>query len=140
MKESRLYVVIAIMVLMMLLTPRFKVNAQSNYVKEFYSDAAKYGHKLEEIKVTISVSDFDESVNGRTRRMSDGSIEIMIEREFYNFYKDSGQLKRLIYYFLGYELLDQPHGTGIMNSQKVYYSIKERHVKKLFQDFAKTSA
>jgi hypothetical protein len=107
--------------------------APMEYVNSFY-DEAYSRHKRIPIKdVQISYANLSNS-NGKSMLLEDGSILIVIDREFYNYYFGGTQVKRLVYYLLGHELLklNKTKGDTIMNENKVYYRLKDTHINELF--------
>lgn len=101
------------------------------YVDSFYSDAYYHYARVPVKSIQIGYADLSQS-NGKVTTLKDGSILIVIDRSFYNYYYGKSQIKRLIYYLLAHELLGLDRGSGIMNQNKVYYKLKDKHVEKLF--------
>lgn len=107
------------------------ISSPMQYVDQFYSDAYTHFKRVPIKYVEIVIHDIP-GANGRIDRMPDGHLRIVIETEFYNYYGDSPQMKRLIYYLLAHELLGLNPGKGLMNPERVYYPIKQKHITRLF--------
>lgn len=107
---------------------------EQEHVTSFYQDASNYYIQVPHRYVEIKVQPLDRPLaNGRIDKMPDGSLRIIIDSEFYRYYVDEPQLKRLIYYLLAHELLGMNPGKGVMNSEKVYLSMKCKHIERLFK-------
>lgn len=103
-----------------------------NPVDRFYQLATEYGLEITPQTVTILVERLPDA-NGRIDKMPDGSLRIIIEDEFYNYYgQNSPQVERLVFYLLGHAVLGKPSGKGIMNANRVYKPMKHKHLDKLF--------
>jgi len=105
----------------------------ANPVDKFYSYAVQYGLELTPKTITVLVEKLPDA-NGRIDKMPDGSLRIIIEDEFYNYYgPNSPQVERLVFYLLGHAVLNKPHGKGIMNANQIYKPMRKRHLDKLFK-------
>lgn len=101
------------------------------YVNSFYRDAYNHYTRVPVKDIQIAYADLSQS-NGKIMTLDDGSILIVIDRSFYNYFYGKSQIKRLIYYLLAHELMGRDRGSGIMNQNRVYYKLKSKHVDALF--------
>lgn len=101
------------------------------YVDEFYTDAYYHYTRVPIKNIQFGYADLSQS-NGKITTLKDGTILIVIDRSFYNYYYGSSQIKRLVYYLLAHELLGYDKGSGVMNENKIYKKLKDKHIDRLF--------
>lgn len=102
-------------------------------VDRFYEDGRIRGVDLKQQKVTILIAPLNNpEANGRVETLGDGSIRILIDKEFYKHFQYGPQVTRLLYYLLGHEVLGKGPGKRIMNDNLVYVKMSKRAINKLF--------
>lgn len=113
----------------------FTCSAQYVHVESFRRDASTFSKSIANPNI-IFVDAYmnNPPANARVDRMPDGSLRIVMDRIFVeHFGVNSPQVKRLVYYLLGHELLKKGRGKGIMNSELVYIPMKKKDIKQLFE-------
>ena len=103
----------------------------SAHVSQFYQDAAERGITFTQRQVSIEVKDLPDA-NGRIDNMPDGSLRIVIDTDFHNYYLFNSQLKRLIYYLMAHEILGINPGKGVMDAKLVYKPLRQSLIDDLF--------
>jgi hypothetical protein len=126
--------IIALMLLSYLIVSLQVANSSPmDYVNSFYEDTYRRNINVPVKYIQIEIADLP-NANGKIMRKGTHLL-IVIDASFYEYYKDKSQLKRLVYYLLGYELMGHSvvkHGNHVMNWDRVYFPLKQKHIEKLF--------
>lgn len=102
-------------------------------VNRFYFEAHVRHQQIQVRHVEVRVAIIS-NANGKITRLKDDNLLLVIDHDFYNFYFQRSQVKRLVFFLLAHELLGlEKSKHGIMNEEKVYRKLMSRDIDRLFR-------
>lgn len=122
------------LLLILITIPSLAQSDLTGYVNAFYDDAYAH-HALAPVKkIEVRVATIS-NANGKSTRLEDGSILLVIDHDFYNYYFGKSQVKRLVYFLLAHDLLglEKSKGNTVMNEERVYKPLRDKHIDQMFK-------
>lgn len=122
---------ISVLSLCLCLCIRSNLSAQSVAVLDTYMFLVDAGIK-ERPYITVLLGPAQPDYIGRVRKMPDGSIELLLDEEYYLQFEGKAQVQQLVYHLLGLQYKMQTR-KGFMRPGFDYYGVSYHRILKTFE-------